>query len=330
MATSVINNTITDPVGTALEGVRVTVRLMPCSGFRTATGTEVARVASTITDSNGAWSLTLEENASITPDGTYYEIVEYIPKVSGGNTRYLITVGASNQSVMAALVSPSSTLNASTFLTQAAADARYQQLGALGAVPTAVTPEDAGGEGVATAAARSDHEHSSNAAVPVSTGDANSEGTGTDFARATHVHKGVVNNDAWDTWVPSLTGITLGTGGTATGEYQRVGRTIHYRINIIFGTSGVVTATDPTFTLPVSPDAAYIVDKVPLGEALILDAGTANYSGVVLRTSGAVCRVILRRADTTYVTHAAITATVPMTWAINDSLCCVGTYEAAS
>ena len=125
MATSTISNTLTSPSGTALSGVRVVAKLMPCPGFRTDTFTEVARMAETTTNASGEWSLTLEENANISPADTYYEIYEYVPTDDGGPHRWFIEVGTADSTLAGALITALPDTATSNFLTQAAADARY-------------------------------------------------------------------------------------------------------------------------------------------------------------------------------------------------------------
>jgi hypothetical protein len=184
MATSVISNTITDPSGTALSGVRVVARLVPAPCFR-ADASEISPLEETETDGSGGWSLTLEETAGITPEDTYYEVVEYIPRASGGTRRHTIQVGASNQSLYAALVVPPPAVAGPTYLTQESGDLRYAQLG--------------GGFG-----------------SPSSVGTANSAGSGTDIARANHVHDiGAAAIDAQGLFASTLRAVYL--GGSPTG-----------------------------------------------------------------------------------------------------------------
>lgn len=77
------------------------------------------------------------------------------------------------------------------YITQAAADARYQALGGLSAAtPAAETPDHAGTAGVSTSASKADHVHPITAGAPANIGltGVNAEGAGTGFARDTHVH----------------------------------------------------------------------------------------------------------------------------------------------
>lgn len=196
MATSRISNTIKSPNGTAIAGVPVTALLMPSAGFRISDFTEVARIVSTTTDASGFWQLDLERNSNVTPSNSWYEVIEGVPNASGGRRVWNIAVGASDQSLLASLVTPAQQQPTvvpagTTYLDQAAADARYQALGSLGATtPVRIDPDDAGTAGVSSSASRQDHEHPITTGAPVSivlTG-TNAEGSGTGFARDTHQH----------------------------------------------------------------------------------------------------------------------------------------------
>jgi hypothetical protein len=167
MATSTISNTCTDPSGVAVASVTVKATLVPAlRAFRTGPATEVAAVVSTVSNGSGAWSLVLERNADITPAGTYYIVEEQIPAASGGPRFYEILVGASDQTLLAAQVTPIPTVQVSSFLTQAAADARYQALGSLGSGTPGQDSQTAGSAGASSSASRADHVHQDPSATP--------------------------------------------------------------------------------------------------------------------------------------------------------------------
>lgn len=193
MATSTISNTVTDANGVAVADCPVTIRLIPRGAFRIDTNTEIAPVVHTTTDATGLWSVTLEENANITPANSYYEVEESIPTRRGAPRKYTFEVGASNASLLASLVSPIPDLPAQTYLTQEAADARYQlspaTFGGAGDITT-VNPDDSASAGSLAAVARIDHQHAAPAAAPsgVTLDTAASEGSSSSFARADHVH----------------------------------------------------------------------------------------------------------------------------------------------
>lgn len=324
MATSTISNTITGPTGTAVSGATVRATLMPGPGFRVSDSTEVARVVTTTTNGSGAWSLALERNTNITPTGTWYLIEEEIPVAQGGSRTHAIQVGASNQTLLAALISTLPTITASGYLTQAAADARYQALGSLGSgTPATLVPDGAGTAGVSTAASRDDHNHPIAAAVPVATGDANAEGTGNDFARATHVHKGVVANDAWTTYTPSLTQSGTVTKTVSYAAYQRMGRMITVLVRLIVTGTGT-GANAVVVGLPVTASAANLI----AGSGIVFDSSaSAVYKGLVNLASTTTVRLYYA-GDTTVSSlgQAGFTAGL----ASNDEVQFCATYEAAS
>jgi hypothetical protein len=63
----------------------------------------------------------------------------------------------------------------------------------------------------------------------------------------------VDNKGVWQAYTPTLTGITLGTGGSVAGRYTRIGNTIHYEVRFSFGAGGSVNeATGKSVSLPVA------------------------------------------------------------------------------
>lgn len=122
MSTATLTNTIKDPSGTAQAGVVIEAVLMPSSAFRT-DHSEVVRYESTTTDVNGVWTLTLERNDQMTPDGTYWQIIEKVNSPLGPCVwACLVTT---NSTLQAALVTPPPAYDGYQYLTQDAGDARY-------------------------------------------------------------------------------------------------------------------------------------------------------------------------------------------------------------
>jgi hypothetical protein len=58
----------------------------------------------------------------------------------------------------------------------------------------------------------------------------------------------------WTAWTPTTSGLTLGTGGTITGAYNRVGKRVEFYLRIVLGTSPAYTATT-TFSVPTGTPA---------------------------------------------------------------------------
>lgn len=125
---------------------------------------------------------------------------------------------------------------------------------------------------------------------------------------------------AWTAWTPTLTNITLGNG-TQVARYQRIGKNIWFYWDLTLGSTSAV-GTGPTVSLPVTALSAAAVRRLTCGyvdtSASRYDAGaTYNESTTVVSLGNGASPL------------AAITATVPFTWATGDILHCHGTYEAA-
>lgn len=126
MPTSLITHTATDPSGTAVgAGYEVECFLMPTAGFRISDSTGITRRLATTTDSSGFFQFALERQSNITPSDSFYLIVIHLPESLGGTQTWSVRVGASNSSLYAALVIPSSSSGLALYLTQETADARY-------------------------------------------------------------------------------------------------------------------------------------------------------------------------------------------------------------
>ena len=288
MSTSTISNTITDPIGTALSGVRIVAKLMPCGGFRTIAGTEVARTVETTTNASGVWTLVLEENAGITPSSTYYRITEYIP--SDPQT-WNITVGASDQTVLAAQTNPLPTTSTSNYLTQASADARYQALGSLGSgTPGTETPDHAGTAGVSSSASRADHIHPIDAAAAsgLTNTSTSTEGAATSFARSDHTHAITWNppacraNRTTDQTISNNTVTAVQLNAADSYDTGTTHDTVTNNTRITVPTAGLYQCTF-NWTMNTS------------GSAMIGDLrvnGTTSWSSVRQDTSGTVSQLI--------------------------------------
>lgn len=139
----------------------------------------------------------------------------------------------------------------------------------------------------------------------------------------------VSESSGWTAFTPTLTKITLGDG-TLTGYYRKVGRTVHYRIGLVFGSTTSFEPT-PLLALPVAPATTYLSADV-MGAATLFDS-SAGFSS---RTNG----LVWKEADgsdadvfvvvSNLASNATMAPTVPWTWATGDTLRIAGTYEADS
>jgi hypothetical protein len=131
--------------------------------------------------------------------------------------------------------------------------------------------------------------------------------------------------DAWTTWTPTLTNLTLGSG-TLVSVYRRLGKTIEYRFQFTYG-AGSAVGTGPQFTLPVAPHSSYGAFAALIGMGLIRDASAGTIRDArVFVSAGSTMQI--NAMDNTG-GSASITATAPWTWAAPDVLSVEGRYYIA-
>lgn len=132
----------------------------------------------------------------------------------------------------------------------------------------------------------------------------------------------------WQTWVPTLTNITL-NNGTQIAKYTQIGKTIFFNWSLVMGTTSAI-GTNPSITLPAASTANYLSNsKIGVGS---FKAGTADGALWANINSTTAMSPVLMGAATTYVgPQGTITATVPGTWsgAAADYMNLSGFYEAA-
>jgi len=129
----------------------------------------------------------------------------------------------------------------------------------------------------------------------------------------------------WQSWTPSFTNITVGSG-TLTGHYLQVGKIVYCRFSFVLG-SGSSVGTNPTVTLPVTARA--YTQRTQIGLVDIEDSGTANYYGMISKgSSTTVADINAINAAGTYAARGGITSTTPMTWTTGDWITAQFMYEA--
>jgi hypothetical protein len=126
---------------------------------------------------------------------------------------------------------------------------------------------------------------------------------------------------AWIAYTPTLSNITLGSGGTSAFYYQVVGKQVNVRGKITLGTTGALTGI-ATFTLPVN---SILADQF-FGTATLEDKGVQFYQGQVRvgTNTGGVHAV---NTAGTYGVLPATSATVPFTWGATDVIWVNFSYE---
>lgn len=133
---------------------------------------------------------------------------------------------------------------------------------------------------------------------------------------------------AWQSYTPTLTNLAVGTGGTMTALYSKIGKLVKGRIHIDFGTGTTVTG-DIIFSLPVTAATnAGTGNITPRGVAEGF-SGSVLYPGLVGNASATTLSVRFYTVGGSYVNITTASATVPFTWGATSELGVEFEYEAA-
>lgn len=135
--------------------------------------------------------------------------------------------------------------------------------------------------------------------------------------------------DPWTSYTPVLggTGWSLGNG-TATGKYTRIGKTVHFRAEIVIGSTTTKSATtSPNITVPLS--IAQTAHGAQVFNCGLFDVSAALYFGLahVSTTTWDKATIYGLYSATTFGQITAVTATDPFTWTTGDLMQMSGTYE---
>lgn len=137
----------------------------------------------------------------------------------------------------------------------------------------------------------------------------------------------------WQSFTPTWTNWTVGTGGSATnvGTYLQIGKTVFFRVMSILGSSGQSVGSSPYLTLPVTAKSNYVSGSFysHIGEVLYSDAGVTEYFGRLRIQSTTTAYLLVSEASASYGRMSDVTSTVPFTWGAGDGLSLWGIYEAA-
>ena len=127
---------------------------------------------------------------------------------------------------------------------------------------------------------------------------------------------------AWASWTPSFTNLTIGNG-SVVGKYTQIGKTVHFRLNVTFGSTTSISGSVFT-TLPVAINSG-IPSLTQIGHGLAFESGVSA-SPIGIDAGGAL---FVFTAGSTYVGYSNLNATRPFTWGAADTLSIIGTYEAS-
>jgi hypothetical protein len=130
---------------------------------------------------------------------------------------------------------------------------------------------------------------------------------------------------AWTAYTPTVAGTGWAIGnGTATGAYMQIGKTVHYRALIAFGSTSTYGTAAIRVGLPVSP----IASACQVTTACYVDWSASALYVAATYYSVANSAVFLGIVGSSGL-FTAPTSTTPFTWTTTDEIRIAGTYEAA-
>lgn len=135
---------------------------------------------------------------------------------------------------------------------------------------------------------------------------------------------------AWLAYTPTFVSITVGAGGTVSGAYTKIGKTIHFWAYFKFGTGSAVGGA--SVSLPITSVSPVSANK-PIGTVTYFDNSAGSvYDGPLLHTNTTTALLrthVITAAAVTYLRSDGISSTTPITWATDDTIILQGTYDAA-
>ena len=146
----------------------------------------------------------------------------------------------------------------------------------------------------------------------------------TQNTRLTNLENVVLPGAAWTAYTPTLSNITLGNGSMAF-YYAKVGRIIHIRGLIIFGSTTTFSGACD-FSHPAMSSATQILH--PTGFAEFYSG--LLYHGRIVRINDTYSRFVCSAISGSRVINSELTNTSPFTWASGNWASVNMTYEAAS
>lgn len=134
---------------------------------------------------------------------------------------------------------------------------------------------------------------------------------------------------AWQSWTPTWTNLTVGNG-TQSAAYIQIGKTVHFRVGVVFGSTTSVGGT-VSLNYPVTA-AAYSGSATvqTLGNAQFYDQSTgAVNKGIFVYNSTTAGNAQYFNVSGSLIVATNMGTTTPFTWATSDEVFITGTYEAA-
>jgi hypothetical protein len=117
---------------------------------------------------------------------------------------------------------------------------------------------------------------------------------------------------AWTAYTPTLGNIALGSSGTSSFRYAKLGKNVFVRGTItINGTGGNITG-QASITLPLTAATGYAFLN-PIGQVFYWNGGTA-FPGIIWCTGTTSAVLGAFNASGTYLTYQELSTSIPFAW----------------
>lgn len=146
-----------------------------------------------------------------------------------------------------------------------------------------------------------------------------------------NLQNGTGTSWAWQSWIPTWTATTTNPGignGTLQGYYTQIGKTILFRINLIFGSTSSVGSGTYFLSLPVTANSN-LATGTPIGDIYIEDTGTIGHNGVLRLSDKTKFLMNFQNADQVKAYTQDLTHAAPVAWGDGDFIRMSGFYEVA-
>lgn len=129
----------------------------------------------------------------------------------------------------------------------------------------------------------------------------------------------------YTTATPTVSGLTVGTGGSLSYKHKILGDTVFFVFQAKLGTSGF-SVGDVNITPPVAiSSTAYITDRVVLGSGALYDS-SAGSGGVFFGWAHLSLGNLRLMCNFDASRYGALSSTGPFTWAAGDQIFVAGSY----
>jgi hypothetical protein len=134
------------------------------------------------------------------------------------------------------------------------------------------------------------------------------------------------------TYTPTWTGLTVGNATVNTARFTVIGKTVHLRVRVVFGSTTAVTATGspllgPAFSYPAGFGAGGAQPTAQQAVARFVDDSLGRFFvGVCNILASEIQLQCLQTSPGSYAFSDVVTSSVPFTWAVSDEIRASITY----